>query len=265
MRKEWKLAAAGDNCMDVYDASGKAFPGGNPVNVAVYTCRQGGCASYTGAVGDDAFGGQMRRALVREGVDVSHLHVLHGATAVSHVALTGGERVFGEYEEGVMAGFRLSDDDIDFLCGHDMAVSGLWGHIHEDLPRLRLRGLTTAFDFADKPDGSVARIALPWVNYAFFSDDTADDTQLKHRLRTLRASGPEVVVATRGARGSIAFDGEHFIRQAAITCRVVDTMGAGDSFIAGFLFERMRGGSLQNCMARGALCSAETIGYRGAW
>lgn len=33
-----KLAAVGDNCMDVYENIGKAYPGGNPVNVAVYLC-----------------------------------------------------------------------------------------------------------------------------------------------------------------------------------------------------------------------------------
>ena len=31
-----RLAAVGDNCMDVYDQTGEAYPGGNPVNVAVY-------------------------------------------------------------------------------------------------------------------------------------------------------------------------------------------------------------------------------------
>ena len=37
-----KLAAVGDNCMDVYENIGKAYPGGNPVNVAVYFVRLGG-------------------------------------------------------------------------------------------------------------------------------------------------------------------------------------------------------------------------------
>ena len=49
-----RLAAVGDNCMDVYDRTGEAYPGGNPVNVAVYTLRLGGAASYTGVVGTDA-------------------------------------------------------------------------------------------------------------------------------------------------------------------------------------------------------------------
>ena len=54
MEKKIKIAAVGDNCVDAYDQTGGAFPGGNPVNVAVYAVRLGGEASYTGVVGDDA-------------------------------------------------------------------------------------------------------------------------------------------------------------------------------------------------------------------
>ena len=50
MEKKIKIAAVGDNCVDAYDQTGEAFPGGNPVNVAVYTVRLGGEASYTGVV-----------------------------------------------------------------------------------------------------------------------------------------------------------------------------------------------------------------------
>ena len=45
MEKKIKVAAVGDDCVDAYDQTGEAFPGGNPVNVAVYTVRLGGEAS----------------------------------------------------------------------------------------------------------------------------------------------------------------------------------------------------------------------------
>lgn len=51
MEQNIRLAAVGDNCIDLYDQTGDAYPGGNPVNVAVYTVRLGGSASYTGVVG----------------------------------------------------------------------------------------------------------------------------------------------------------------------------------------------------------------------
>ena len=93
MKDTIKLAAVGDNCIDLYDQTGDAYPGGNPVNVAVYTVRLGGKASYTGVVGNDKYGELMRRAVADKGVDVSHLRTEPGSTALSHVTLVDGDRV----------------------------------------------------------------------------------------------------------------------------------------------------------------------------
>ena len=265
MEKEPKLAAVGDNCMDVYDRTGDAYPGGNPVNVAVYTVRLGGRASYTGVVGTDPYGERMRAAIAAKGVDVSHLKTADGATAVSHVEIVDGDRVFGDYEEGVMADFRLDEGDLDFLAAHDLVVTGLWGMIAGDLPRLRERGVPVAFDFADKPEDPTVDAAIPWVDYAFFSRDEGTEEELREFLRAMRARGPRIVVATRGERGSLAYDGERFYEQGIVPCEVVDTMGAGDSFIAGFLFGLLRGEDIPACMALGARNSSVTLGYSGAW
>ena len=53
-----KLAAVGSNCIDFYNniEGGKAYPGGGPVNMAVYVCRLGGESAYIGPVGDDSYG-----------------------------------------------------------------------------------------------------------------------------------------------------------------------------------------------------------------
>ena len=236
MKDDIRLAAVGDNCIDLYDQTGDAYPGGNPVNVAVYTVRLGGCASYTGVVGDDKYGGLMRQAVAAKGVDVSHLHTEPGSTALSHVTVVNGDRVFGDYEEGVMENFRLTEEDVDFLCGHDLVVSGLWGRVEGDLPRLKTRGVPVAFDCANRPEDPAAEKALPWVDYAFFSNDSAGDRELEDILRAIHTKGPELVVATRGERGSLAFDGSRFYRGDIVPCTVVDTMGAGDSFIAGFFY-----------------------------
>ena len=66
-----KLAAVGSNCVDFYNnvEGGKAYPGGGPVNMAIYTVRLGGEASYIGPVGNDDFGALMRRAVAEKGVD----------------------------------------------------------------------------------------------------------------------------------------------------------------------------------------------------
>lgn len=258
-----KLSAVGDNCMDVYQHTGEAFPGGNPVNVAVYTVRLGGWASYTGAVGTDAYGEILRDALRGKGVDTSHVHVLPGHTAVTKVALEQGERIMGDYDEGVLTQFRPSDDDIDFLCGGDVVHTGLWSHMEDELCRFKRR-IPVSFDFATQTDGAVLERALPWVDYAFFSQEK-DTAELREFLKRVGRLGPKVAVATLGGEGSLAWDGSRFVKIGAAPTQVVDTMGAGDSYIAGFLFRACQGADLEACMWAGAGCAAETLRYMGAW
>ena len=146
-----KIACAGDNCVDYYDNTGESFPGGNPVNVSVYVKRLGGQSAYLGAVGTDDFGKQMCAALQEKGVDVSHVQILPGKTAFTHVERINGERVFGDYDEGVMADFRLRQTDFDFLKGYNLLVTGLWGHTESQLADVRAMGIPVAFDGAERP------------------------------------------------------------------------------------------------------------------
>jgi len=260
-----RLAAVGDNCMDVYDAIGEVYPGGNPVNVAVYFVRLGGVASYTGAVGTDSYGKLMVDALASKGVDTSHVHFLEGNTAVTHVELVNGERVFGDYDEGVLADFKLSEEDISFLCSHDMVVSGLWGKVEKDLRKIRARGIKVAFDAATRPDDPAAVTAIPDVNYLFFASDEGDTQTLRDKMREIYEKGPELVIATLGEQGSIVYNGSEYIKYGIVPCDVVDTMGAGDSYIAGFLKGLLEGKEIIECMKLGAYNASITLGYRGAW
>ena len=260
-----KIACVGDNCVDYYDDTLESFPGGNPVNVAVYVRRLGGASAYLGAVGTDKYGEMIRSSLADRGVDVSRVQVLPGDTALSHVRRVDGERVFGDYSEGVMADFRLSEGDIDFLAGFDMVVTGLWGHAEGFLAEIRRRGIPVAFDGAERPLDPAGRIALPHTDVAFFSDDRAEEQALEAKLREIAALGPKIVVATRGGQGSMAFDGRRFYRRGIVSCPVVDTLGAGDSFIAGVIMSYLAGKPVPDSMEAGAKNAAVTIGYPGAW
>ena len=147
MDRKIRVAAIGDNCIDYYDSLNESYPGGNPVNVAVYIKRLGGESSYTGAVGTDSFGKIMISAIQNKGVDTSHIQVLDGKTAVTHVDIVDGDRVFGKYEEGVLADFKLREQDISFIKKHDLAVTGIWGMIEDELPLIS-KEIPVAFDFA---------------------------------------------------------------------------------------------------------------------
>ena len=260
-----KIACIGDSCVDHYDMYDQISPGGNPVNFAVYFRRLGGEASFIGAVGSDSDGALVCSALEGKGVDISHVQVLPGPTSTTHVSVENGNRVFTAYDPGVMDQFALRPEDYDFIREHDLVISALWGRCEHDLGRIRAMGLPVAFDCADLPFDPAAQTALPNSDIAFFSDDVEDEKALKRTIRTIYALGPSIVVAMRGARGSLAYDGKRYYAQAAIDCPVVDTLGAGDSYIAGFLHSFLQGRPMKQCMKTGAENASITIGYLGAW
>ena len=260
-----KVAAAGDNCVDVYEKEGQSYPGGNPVNVAVYLRRMGVDASFTSVVGDDQWGTRMAEALAEKGVDISHLHVEHGDTAVTKVEIVNGNRVFGDYIEGVMETCALSDEDVEFICEQDLFVSGIWGHCDNRLEQIHDSGTTVVFDYSDQPQDPMVDATLAFVDYAFFGLESDDNDEVRAFMAEKQAKGPKAVIVTLGENGSLAYDGTEFHKGDIEKCEVVDTMGAGDSFIAGFIKGILEGQSIDECMVTGAQSSAVTLGYSGAW
>ena len=153
----------------------------------------------------------------------------------------------------------------DFLCTHDMIVTGLWGNVHDDLAELKARGIKIAFDAATRPGDPAAVTAIPSVDYLFFATDDGDTPELRETMKAIKARGPRLVIVTLGEKGSIAYDGTDFTAFGIIPCNVVDTMGAGDSFIAGFLRGILEEKEVQECMRMGAANSSVTLEYNGAW
>ena len=85
-------------------------------------------------------------------------------------------------------------------------------------------------------------------------------------MRGYRSRGPELVIAMLGERGSLCFDGQEFHKFGIVPCdKVVDTMGAGDSFVAGFLFGICGGLTIEKAMEKGAANATETLKYFGGW
>ncbi|RLD13804.1 carbohydrate kinase family protein, partial [candidate division KSB1 bacterium] len=74
-----------------------------------------------------------------------------------------------------------------------------------------------------------------------------------------RSLGPNVhtVVVKKGSEGSVVFDGQQVTELAAFKNeKVVDAIGAGDSFNAGFVFKYVQGAPLNECQRFANLCGA---------
>ncbi|MDR9857153.1 fructoselysine 6-kinase [Paenibacillus sp. VCA1] len=259
-----RIVAVGDNCMDVYQSTGKAYPGGNAVNVAVYLAELGADTAYIGWVGTDRYGETMVQAIQEKGVDASRVSVKEGRTAVTFVEMAGNERKLGDYEEGVMAGFSLSPEDLRFTESFHLVHSAIWGHADACFAYFKEKGLLTSFDFADKLDHELLTTLTPYVDYPFLSY-TQDDGYIRGLMKKIKDRGAKLVVATLGENGSLAYDGKTFYKHGIVEVEVVDTLGAGDSFIAGFIYGVLKGFSVEACLEQGAQRAAKTISYFAAW
>ena len=207
----------------------------------------------------------MKDSIAAKGVDTSHVRFVEGNTAITYVELINGDRVFGDYDEGVLADFRLTEEEIDFLCNHDLVVTGLWGNVHYDLKKIKQKGVRIAFDAATRTEDEAAQVAVLQADYFFFASDFGDTEELRQKMKELHAKGPKLVIVTLGEKGSLVYDGNDFTFFGIVPCRVVDTMGAGDSYIAGFLKGIMEEKNILDCMKMGAENASQTIGYHGAW
>lgn len=259
------LAAVGDNCIDRFlPPVGLSAVGGNAVNVAVHLARLGHRAAYFGAVGDDADGGRMLRCFIENGLDLAGLRIIAGGrTAYTEMATSpDGEREIRFEEFGVCRGYRASPSDIERLQRMRHVHIG-WLDDGGALKRqLRAAGVSVSQDLSVNADPS--HVAPQDLSIAFASAGPSE-AQAEALLRQLLSAGAGIAVVTCGPLGSRASDGRAHAAMPAAPARVVDTTGAGDSFIAGFLDAHLGGAELAAALAAGAQRAALTCGHFGGF
>lgn len=261
---EKRAAAIGDNCIDLYPGLHRYYCTGNAVDFAVHMQRLGIQTSLISVTGNDQYGIQMRKELEEEKIDLSHFYTAEGQTAVSYMELVGKERTYGDYIEGVMENVEFSDEDIAFAGRHDLVHTAFWGNAQKYLPDIRRAGAEIVFDYATEKDDPLVEETIPYVSYAFFSFEK-DGADTRDFLQEIVKKGPAIAVATFGEEGSIAWDGADFHSYGICKSSLVNTIGAGDSYIAGFMSGILKGYSIEGCMAQGAKVAAEVVSTFGPW
>jgi fructoselysine 6-kinase len=260
-----RIIGVGDNTIDTYVHQGMMFPGGNSVNVPVLAKRYGANTSYIGCLGHDFRGTLILKALKEEGVDVSHVKILEGPNARSEVFLIDNDRVFGKSSKGVSINIALTDEDYRFIKMHHLTHSSIYSKIESQLPQLSKISPLTSFDFSSSWTKEYLEQNLPWVDLAFLSYPSDITGNIEDLIKWAFKHGPQLVVITQGKKGSIAFDGVTMYTQGIVETEVVDTLGAGDAFIARFLVEYLQERSIQEALEKAAISGAETCGYFGAF
>lgn len=253
-----RIAGVGFNCIDIYDNLNKHYPTGNSVDFIVHMSRFGAEAAMVSVVGSDPYGEMMLDMLRKENVDVSHMQVREGRTAVFKMDLNGNDRVHKEKIEGVMADFALTPQDRGFIAGCRAMHTNLSGKVEGELAGFRSGGVEVVFDFSTRTTREIAGPVLPDTDYAFFSYPQEDDYILEF-IRWAQERGPKVAIVTLGEHGSLAYDGERLYREGIVPAEVVNTVGAGDSFCAGFMYAALSGRTVQESLRSGAETAAKVV------
>ncbi|MDQ0576751.1 PfkB family carbohydrate kinase [Agromyces albus] len=271
-RAPFVVAAVGDNTIDRYVGDERdRYVGGNAYNVAAQLAGRGRDVAYFGAVGEDGNARAIARGLHRAGVDAVGLVTARGATAVTTIRVDAGERVFESEEFGVTADYFPSEEHLELLAGARWVHVGMLPRADELRERLAARrgagraagpGLGGGLGPAVSQDCAVTQ-GFTGLDVAFGSVGEHGDART-WALSAL-AGGAATAVVTRGAAGAIATDGSAWFEQPAVPVEVVDTTGAGDAFIAGYIDARVNGLDQPAALNQGARWAAAACGHRGGW
>ena len=108
-------------------------------------------------------------------------------------------------------------------------------------------------------------LVCPHLRFAFFSGSDLSDDETQDLISAVHFRGVEVVGITQGSRGALFSRRGALYRQGIKPVQVVDTMGAGDSFIAGFLTRFLHGAGMEEALDFAAGCAARTCTVYGGF
>jgi sugar/nucleoside kinase (ribokinase family) len=236
-------------------------------NLAVLDARVG----FVTLVGKDPLGKVALERLQEGGVDLSRVRVNERSATSTGVTLIlphGRERHILTYL-GTMGELRLKDLDLDYLKSarhFHLSSQFLLKALEPDLPHLfrelKGAGLTTSLDTNDDPSGQWGGVfpdLLPYVDVLLPNESEAcrmaKKANLEEALDTLAHLVPCVAVK-RGPRGSVVSMAGRKYSVAGIAVTPVDTIGAGDSFNAGFLYGWLQGWPPDRCAYAGNVAGA---------
>jgi len=238
---------------------------------AIFACgaaRLGLSVGFIGVCGEDVFGRFMLDEMSGRDVNIENVIVRpDGSTGMSIILNQASDRAILTHP-GLMSDLRASDvSDALLRDARHLHVASyfLQTNLQPDLPELFQRahsfGLTTSLDTNYDPSEqwlgfdellSVTDVFLPNQTEAL-SITKASDVETAAKALGRRA---KVVTIKLGADGALACQKDSIARSSSIPVDVVDTVGAGDSFDAGFLYGYLNGWTNEKSLRLACVCGA---------
>lgn len=263
---------------------------GSESNVAIGLARLGVEASWCGVVGDDELGALVVRTLRAEGVGTAHVRTdgerPTGLMIVEPVV--GGRRV--HYYRRGSAGSTLTAADVEAatsgplsavvtsgitaalgVAAAEAARVGLEAARHHRVPGVLAVNFRAALWSAEQAASALPLLAR-LASVVIGSDDelglaagAGKDEAPERSAERLLAAGVTEVVHTRGGEGATVWSDEGRHDVPAVPVEVVDPVGAGDAFCAGYLAARLDGADPRQALGQGVLAGACCVASTGDW
>ena len=259
-------------------------------NVAIGLARLGHQAEWIGRLGDDELGRLVLRTLRAENVDASHV-IVDGSAATG--LLLFEHRIADitnvSYYRAGSAGSGICADDVAHRLTDDVAALHVTGvtaalgktaaeAVAECVEIARRRGIPVSLDINFRsrlwPAATARDTLRPLVSQVeilYGSEDemllvAADgSTDIDTAARQIIADGTRTVVVKRGGAGATAYTIDGKLNVPARRVPVVDVVGAGDAFVAGYLSGRLDGLDIAGCLERGVVLGAFAVSRIGDW
>ncbi|RAO28197.1 2-dehydro-3-deoxygluconokinase [Micromonospora noduli] len=261
---------------------------GSESNVAIGVARLGHRAAWVGVTGADEPGELVRRTLRAEGVDLTWSRV---DTAAPTGLILFENRVADinrvTYHRSFSAGSRLGPADVTRAFDAPgppprlLHVTGItcalgvepYQAVVEAVRRARVAGSTICLDVNHRNRlWSLTEAAaalgplLPSIDLVIASDDElAVLTDATDPAPALLSAGVTEVVVKHGADGATSHSATGTVHRPARTVPVVDTVGAGDAFVAGLLSGWLDGVDASARLDRAVTTGAFAVASRGDW
>lgn len=261
--------------------------GGAESNVAIGVSRLDVAASWLGRVGDDSLGQRVLREIRGEGVDVHGVIDTEASTGLMLKERPSAESTAVHYYRAGSAGSRLAPSDLPDGWIEQAAllhVTGITPLLSENaaatvdaaVRRAKAAGAGVSFDVNYRSALAAPEVAGPALRTVAEQADVVfggpEELTLLHpgvdpaeAAGRLLESGCEQVVLKRGADGATVFTIDDVIEATGFLIDVVDTVGAGDAFVAGYLSARLEELPVAAALQRANACGAMACLGPGDW
>lgn len=268
----------GDLTADIYMPQKDIRLGGAALNGAIWARNQHAIATIVSAIGTDKAGTQFSQKLEGQHLPAYGIQKKRGKTSSIEIFVSdSGERRYGVWNPGVLKTYHLRKKDSEILTSQDAVVVTVYPQYEHILRELavwkqslkdRIHPLVVINygdlkEFGNSLDVVIRHITLSDV-MVFGLDKDLDEERI-NALRILASIRQKMVIVTLGKYGSIVWNGKSSYLQSAKDVHVVDTTGAGDSFLAGFLVSYLATKDIPHALQKGTDLASQVIRRVGAY